>query len=196
MERSELSSLEIALQSMRGEILGKAPEFEVIRKVFADRIREYSRIQAPLWKQIPNLALEVQGRYGYTGLSVFETEHLTVTPRGQGWGAYINLRNGDILSLGGRNLNENIQIPDDIVCRFTHRLDLLNAKPYVETLKIQAQRPYVNEAIGSGKKYAEEWRAHIRQQKGWPAITPEDLRRERLTSQESARVKELLKENF
>jgi hypothetical protein len=201
MERPKPIPLELGLKNKAEEIAVKSQPFEVARKELADSIREYSILQFSLWNKIANLALEAKRSRGYCDIDMFynnaKSEYLSLDinrPNGIGEETYFHRIDGHpaILSVylaTGEIVNSHWdgygRASDLDVSGLLYRLDRLNARIYVEALKVQAKR--TNLTI----EEKEEIKS-IRQLKGWPELTQNDLKPGKLSSQESFLVEKLL----
>lgn len=79
-------------------------EFVAIRKeakILADHIRELCRSQADVWRTIPELALDADGRSGYSDRYAMAYRHklwpLEATLTRAGYGACVDLETGEIV---------------------------------------------------------------------------------------------------
>lgn len=210
---------------------GLSKEYSGFKERIVRAIVEYSISQAPIWQQIPNLALEAEGRTGYSdGRQITYRSKIWRTLQeheiyGGNYISCIDLTTGEILEFldvstsartyviiqpptpsaveelevdgivtpfvipgdpgfteiisdeplhGYTGRNDGLSLASDkIILRYLDNLRLLDASALVESLKIQAQKPYLSMYK---PKDVEEWRAEIRDRLGLPKLTEEDLK--------------------
>lgn len=147
-------------------------------------IRQYSRDQASLWQQVPNLALEADGRSGYndTYSQAYREKTWPVLQQNGGYGryeAFVDLNTGEIIDFphildpiymsdGEVDINtEEMRKPapasDEKILRLAEHLDNLDAQSLVDHLQEAAQTPYF---YAYKPQEIEQWRANLREEFG------------------------------
>lgn len=125
-------------------------------------IREHSRSQAYLWKQVPWWYLEAEGRSGYgdpfpyihklyeigSGMYIFPGQTRV----------WVDLENGELVHYSFRT-NTKSKVNDRAVLCLVYFLEQLNALTILNKLKERAREPYVS---CYDQKEQEEWRAEQR----------------------------------
>ncbi len=113
-------------------------------------IRDFSRSQVDLWKRIPWLALEVNGRTGYDGwlnsasISGIWLVHALLPGDSGRVNALVDLLTGDLIDTaaflqGGKF----VPLKDDAVLQFCFAMDRLDASAIVHKLAADADKPHL-----------------------------------------------------
>ena len=137
-------------------------KIEDIRKDLVEMIREHSRSQKELWRQVPYLALEADGRDGYSDnySRAYHTGYWAIDAgvvRGH-YTVYVDLENGDLVD----PYSPDEPAWDGDVLRLANSVKELNAKKILKELKEEAQEP-THAAIEHPPK---RWRKRLRKELG------------------------------
>lgn len=148
-------------------------------KVLVENIREYSRSQQELWQQIPNLALEADGRTGYDN-------NYSRAYRVGYWGldscvidgyyqVHVDLATGELIDANVGlpycpvisdvayvpKKSQSIIAPDNKVIHLAYSLHELNAPRIIRELEKKAQEPVRDYIINADGK---DWRDKLRKE--------------------------------
>ena len=157
----------------------KAVTVESLGDQLVEIIREISRIQAHLWQQIPALALEYNGRSGYSGqLQLAYTKRLweldIKTGSGRS-GCCVDLTSGELVWLW----NENPPLNKKYVLALAFGIEQINAQQKIDWMTEEILKPYpgYTQTLRDGTEEwrtfydpvkQEAWRAGLRQRFGLP----------------------------
>lgn len=114
------------------------PELRQNAATLVRLIRGYSLSQQDLWQQVPNIALEADGRSGYLSLYQIAYEkgfwQLQVSPK-----MYVDLATGGLVT--NYTSKRPSMATDSSVIHLAYQLDLINAQEIVDALKEKAKEP-------------------------------------------------------
>jgi hypothetical protein len=145
----------------------------------ATEIRNCAKAQACLWQQIPNLALEADGRSGYNDMYAlaYRMRVWPIHSQNGRYDAYIDLQSGEIVhfpnwtgpiyvngeevNLETKNSRKPEPLPDKNIITFADNLDWLNAQKLIDELNKCAQEPYFK---GYNPQEQEAWRTGLRKE--------------------------------
>lgn len=121
----------------------------------AEEIRRYSREQCGRWRRVPALALEADGRQGYSDQYRMAYSHGF-------WGIggmYVDLLSGELVCF--RGFGESVPNPADdaTVIALADNLAVLDAKALITRLNVESRKPTLERY---DRKQQAEWRAKIR----------------------------------
>ena len=147
----------------------------------ATEIRDCAKAQADLWKQIPNLALQADGRSGYNDMYAlaYRMRVWPIHSQNGRYDAYIDLQTGEIvhfpnwpdaiyvkgeeIDIETENSKKSEPLPDKKIIILADNLDWLNAQKLIDELNKCAQEPYFK---GYNPQEQEAWRARTRKELG------------------------------
>ncbi|MBT3691053.1 hypothetical protein HOG16_02310 [Candidatus Woesearchaeota archaeon] len=135
-------------------------EYSSLERQLVISIREYSLSQSGLWLKVPNLALEAQGRGGYSDSynRAFSSGYWSIDSsiKGGVYTIYVDLSNGELISpfLLEKKGKERLAW-DERVLEITSNIDEINAESIITDLTTQAKSKYES---WQKPKEIEEWR--------------------------------------
>ena len=145
----------------------------------AENVRAYSKAHSKLWRLVPSLYLEIEGRTGYsnTGAWVLTKNTYPLTE-----GCYVELTTGDIVHYpkllpslmwddGEINLNreenwQNEKAPERKLIALSTDIKTLDAYTLVKNLAVEAQKPYGSWVRPDELEDIKKWRSSIREEHG------------------------------
>jgi hypothetical protein len=138
-----------------------------LKKELVDGIRNYARAQKELWRQIPCLALEADGRTGFSDsrARAYQFGYWTLTSSEDrllgGYGIYVDCATGELI----RPSKPNEMAHDNYVLALAYfSFRELDAAGIIEELRRHAQEPIGSCYSAEEQKKHEEWREKKRKE--------------------------------
>jgi hypothetical protein len=130
-------------------------------KGMVDRIRAYTRSQKAFWQRVPYLALQADGRDGFSDQYSYAYHYgywqLSGSASGGYYNVYVDLATGELVN----PVDRKKPAWDEDIAKLVPHLDELDAGKLVKELEDEAKRPYF-----SGYSAAEHdtWRDQTRRE--------------------------------